>query len=268
MDHLEAGAYWEENAHAWTTLARQGWDVYRDLINTPAFFHMLPEVAGLAGLDIGCGEGHNTRLLARRGVRMQAVDISRTFIRYASQAEAEDPAGIRYVVASAQELPFGSEAFDLATAFMSLMDVPRADLALREAYRVLKAGGFLQFSIVHPCFSPPHRRLVRGPKGEVCAVEIGRYFDNVDGQIDEWLFSAAPKEAKAGLSPFRVPCFHRTLADWLNAIVDAGFQIERVAEPRADAETAARQPAVADTRIVAYFLGLRCRKPKSRISPG
>jgi trans-aconitate methyltransferase len=41
-----------------------GHDIYRDHLNTPAFFAMLPDVEGLAGLDIGCGEGHNTRLLA------------------------------------------------------------------------------------------------------------------------------------------------------------------------------------------------------------
>ena len=38
---------------------------------------MLPDVRGLLGLDIGCGEGHNTRLLAGRGARVVAVDIAR-----------------------------------------------------------------------------------------------------------------------------------------------------------------------------------------------
>ena len=70
MNHEEAGRYWNENAATWTRLARAGYDVYRDYLNTPAFFHLLPAVGGLSGLDIGCGEGHNTRLLARRGVRM------------------------------------------------------------------------------------------------------------------------------------------------------------------------------------------------------
>ena len=70
MDHIEVGRYWNRNADAWTALARAGYDVYRDHLNTPAFLAMLPEVAGLSGLDIGCGEGHNTRLLARRGARM------------------------------------------------------------------------------------------------------------------------------------------------------------------------------------------------------
>lgn len=260
MDHREAGRYWEQNAAAWTRLARQGWDVYRDAVNTPAFLKMLPDVTGKLGLDLGCGEGHNTRLIAARGARMYAVDIAPTFIRFAQEAERERPMGIGYAVASAVELPFPSGRFDFATALMSLMDIPEHDAALRELGRVVRRGGFLQFSIMHPCFFPPHRRLVRGGDGEAYAVEVGRYFDRIDGEIDRWLFSAAPAEARAGVRPFEVPLFHQRLEEWLNAVVEAGFALERVEEPRADEQTAERVREVADTRIVAYFLHVRCRR--------
>ena len=93
------------------------------------------------------------------------------------------------------------------------------------------------------------------------AEEVGGYFENTHGRIDRWLFLAAPFAAKAGLRQFQVPRFHRPISVWLNAVVDAGFQIERVAEPCVDRETAARYPAVADTRVVAYFLHVRGRKP-------
>lgn len=260
MDHRQAGRYWESSALAWTRLARQGWDVYRDAVNTPAFLALLPAVAGKRGLDIGCGEGHNTRLFAERGARMCGIDIAPTFVRFAAEMERAQPHGIHYAVASALELPFASGAFDFVTAVMSLMDVPDHALALSEIHRVLRAGGFLQFSITHPCFSPPHRRLLRTEQGQAYAVEVGRYFETVDGRIDRWLFSAAPEEAKAGVRPFELPVFHRTLAEWLNAVIQAGFMLERVVEPKADDDTAQRVPAVEDTRVVAYFLHLLCRK--------
>ena len=53
MDHEEVGRYWNENADVWTELVRAGYDHYRDGLNTPAFFEMLPEVEGLYGLDVG-----------------------------------------------------------------------------------------------------------------------------------------------------------------------------------------------------------------------
>ena len=161
MDAREAAGDWEKTANAWTKLARAGYDIYRDAFNTPAFLDLLPNVSGLDGLDIGCGEGHNTRLVARRGARMTAIDISESFVRHASEEEDREPLGIDYRVANATSLPFGDEAFGFATAFMSLMDMPSPERAIAEAFRVLRPGGFLQFSITHPCFDTPHRRNLR-----------------------------------------------------------------------------------------------------------
>jgi ubiquinone/menaquinone biosynthesis C-methylase UbiE len=212
MDHVEVGRYWNGNADAWTKLARAGFDVYRDHLNTPAFFAILPDVNGLTGLDIGCGEGHNTRLLARSGARITGVDIAEVFISHAREAEAHEPLGIDYRVASAVDLPFDDRTFDFATGFMSFMDVPETDRVLAEARRVLKPGGFLQFSICHPCFDTPHRRNLRDASGRTYAIEVGDYFHDLDGKVTEWLFSAAPLEATAGLPKFRTPRFTRILS--------------------------------------------------------
>jgi ubiquinone/menaquinone biosynthesis C-methylase UbiE len=262
MDHKEAGSYWEGNAGAWTLLARSGYDIYRDSLNTPAFFQMLPNVAGLKGLDIGCGEGHNTRLLAQRGAEMWAIDIAPTFIRMAQGVEASAPAGIQYAVASAVELPFADNTFDFVTGFMSFMDVPELGKVISEAYRVLKPGGFLQISITHPCFDTAHRKNVRGSDGKTYAVEVGGYFVKTEGEVDEWIFKSAPEPLRSSLPRFKTPRFTRTLSEWLNLLVDSGFALERLNEPRPDDETVARQPKLQDSQVVAYFLHIRCRKPQ------
>jgi ubiquinone/menaquinone biosynthesis C-methylase UbiE len=261
MTHEEVGQFWNANAEAWTRLARAGYDVYRDFLNTPAFFDMLPDVQGLAGLDIGCGEGHNTRLLAGRGARVTAIDIAEIFIAHARQAESDDPLGISYLVASAVELPFPDGHFDFATGFMSLMDIPETERALAEVWRVLKPGGFLQFSISHPCFDTPHRRNLRGADGQTYAIEVGEYFRPSDGRVEEWLFRAAPPQAREGLSTFKIPRFHRTLSQWLNLLVQTGFQLLRVAEPCPTQHAVRACPHVQDAQVVAYFLHILVRKP-------
>jgi SAM-dependent methyltransferase len=260
MTHLEAGRYWNANADAWTKLARAGYDIYRDHLNTPAFFEMLPDVHGLTGLDIGCGEGHNTRLLARRGARVTAIDIAENFIAHARRTEAGEPLGIDYRIASAVELPFEDASFDFATGFMSLMDVPETDRVLTEAYRVLKPGGFLQFSISHPCFDTPHRRNLRDSDGVTYAIEVGDYFRVLDGRVSEWLFSGAPARAKAGLRQFQTPSFHRPLSLWLNLVIAAGFRLERLGEPQPSDTTVRACPKLQDAQTVAYFLHVRGRK--------
>lgn len=259
MTHDELATCWNANADTWTQLVRAGADVYRDYLNTPAFFDLLPPVEGLTGLDLGCGEGYNTRLLAGRGARMTAIDISELFVRHARAAETESPAAIDYQVASALELPFADASFDFATAFMSLMDMPDVHRALAEAWRVLRPGGFLQFSIEHPCFNPPHRRKVPGPDGRTVAMEVGEYFRPLDGEISEWMFKAAPADLRASLPRFRIPRFTRTLSAWLNLVVEAGFGLERLAEPTPSDEAVRAQPRLQDAQLVAYFLHVRAR---------
>lgn len=250
--------FWEANADAWTVLARQGYDVYRDFLNTPAFFAMLPDVRRLRGLDLGCGEGYNTRLLARRGACVTAVDISTRFLAYASGL---DPA-ITLCAATASGLPFPARAFDFAAAFMSLMDMADLDRVVAEVYRVIKPGGFFQFSISHPCFDTPHRRNLRDAAGQTYAIEVGDYYRATSGQVDEWLFSAAPASAKAGLPKFRIPRFTRTLSVWTNTLIDAGFVLERLEEPRPSDETVRLCPVIQDAQVVSYFLHVRVRRPR------
>lgn len=261
MESAEIAAYWEGNAETWTRLVRAGYDVYRDAHNSPAFLAMLPPVKGLSGLDLGCGEGTNTRRVAELGARMAAVDIAPTFIRHAQAAEDLQPLGIAYRVADCTALPFADASFDFATAFMSMMDMQDHAAALGEVQRVLRPGGFLQFSILHPCFAPPHRRVLREPDRRVRAIEVARYFDATDGEVETWMFGTVPPEERAGLEPFRTPRFHRTLSQWVEMIVAAGLVIERFAEPCAGPEVTAAEAVVDDTRVAPLFLHVRVRKP-------
>jgi ubiquinone/menaquinone biosynthesis C-methylase UbiE len=260
MEPSEVAAHWESNADTWTRLVRAGYDVYRDWHNTPAFLAVLPTVNRLKGLDIGCGEGANTRALAQLGAHMTGVDIAPTFIRYAQAEEERAPLSIHYRVGDGMALPFESESFDFATAFMSLMDMPDQGKALWEAARVLRPGGFLQFSILHPCFATPYRKVLRDSDGKVRAIEVGRYFDRTDGEVERWIFGAVPAAKRQQYQPFTVPRFHRTLGAWVQMICDAGLQIEAMYEPTATDAEVRKTQALDDTQVVPLFLQIRTRK--------
>ena len=192
---------------------------------------------------------------------MTGVDISPTFIRFAQEAEETHPLGIRYRIASALDLPFEDASFDAVAAFMSLMAMPEARRVLAEVFRVLKPGGFLQFSITHPCFDTPHRKDVRGEPALTYAVEVGDYFRRLGGEVEEWIFSATPPERREGLLPFRVPHFTRPLSEWLNLLIDREFVLECFGEPRPSDEAIREQPGLQDDQVAPYFLHVCARKP-------
>lgn len=260
MEKIHSEQIWEENAILWTKLSREGFDIFRDHLNTPAFLRMLPNVSGLNGLDIGCGEGYNTRLLALRGAKMTGIDISQTFLNYAKQTEKLKPLGINYILATAENLPLLDQSYNFIVAFMSLMDISNQEKAISEAYRILKPGGFLQFSITHPCFVTPLRKWLTNEFGEKIAIACGDYFSPQNGEIEEFLFRGIPPENAKKIRKFRIQKFTRTLSSWINLLTSSGFIIEKSQEPFAAQEVVQKYPQLADSRIVAHCLHLQCRK--------
>jgi ubiquinone/menaquinone biosynthesis C-methylase UbiE len=267
LDPTDVARHWEANAEAWTRQARSGFDIFRDALNTPAFLAQLPPVDGLRGLDVGCGEGSNTRQLARRGAKLTGLDIAPTFVRHAQETESTDPLGIDFRVGDAMALPFDEASFDFVTAFMSLMDMPDPQRALQEANRVLRPGGFLQFSILHPCFVPPHRKVLRRRGGKARAIEIGDYFASTTGRVDTWWFSMLSRKQREKIAPFHTPIFHRTLSQWLDWVIDAGFVIEKLGEPTAGAASRRREPVLDDTRVAPLSLLVLATKRRCSLPP-
>lgn len=261
MKTEEVAAFWEKNATAWTTMARQGFDVCRNHLNTPNFLDLLPDVSALKGLDIGCGEGFNTRMVADRGAHMTGVDICQKFLEFARQAEIDEPRGIVFQLAGAHNLPFEANTFDFAMSTMAMMDMPDIPGAVEEVFRVLKPGGFFQFSICHPCFQTALFEWTRDENGEPTGLVCGDYFHEEMEKVLEWTFTSAPEEMRSEYGNFSIPTYFKTLSGWLNMLLDKGFFLERFLEPCPDAETLAKFPALKGAAKVALFLHIRCRKP-------
>jgi SAM-dependent methyltransferase len=250
----EVARAWDENAEQWVRHVRAGWDRYREDFNNPMFLAFLPELAGRAVIDLGCGEGRNTREFARRGARLSGVDVSRKMIEAATAAETQEPLSISYRVASFSNLsayPDGS--FDLAVSTMALMDGPDFEGAAREAYRVLRRGGGFYFSVLHPCFVTPLQKWIRDEAGEEIGFRVGEYFSD-DVHIDRWRFTAAPEESG---DLFAVPRFPHRMETYINGLAAAGLRILKIHEPRPTEDMVAAYPRLARLRrhipIFIYF---------------
>lgn len=101
-------------------------------------------------LDVGCGEGRITALIATRVPQgtVTGIDPSREMIAYATAhfGPANHP-NLHFEVADARALPF-RDAFDWVVSFNALHWIPDADTALRSVHAALKPGGRAQLRMV------------------------------------------------------------------------------------------------------------------------
>src|SRR3989440_3259715 len=98
-------------------------------------------------LDLGCGSGWATRLLARlvgdgpNGFgQVVGLDVSDEMVRQARQA-SKDFENILYVWGSAQQIPWEENFFDKVLSVESFYYYPDQDRALAELFRVLAPSG-------------------------------------------------------------------------------------------------------------------------------
>jgi SAM-dependent methyltransferase len=229
VDELEVARLWDENADLWIRQVRSGHDRFREVFNNPMFLAFLPDIVGLQILDLGCGEGHNTRVLARRGALVTAIDISPRLIQAAEEEERREPLGIKYALCSFTTLAaFDNEAFDAAVSTMALMDGPNFSAVAREVHRTLRKGGGFYFSVTHPCFMTRESGWLKDHSGDVTGWRVAKYWED-DSYVERWGFSAGADQRE---DVFTIRYFPHRLEDYINGLCDAGFRIVRMGEPR------------------------------------
>lgn len=99
-------------------------------------------------LDVGCGSGWATRLIAEKaqGGNVIGIDISDEMIRLA-RASSTSFSNVQFEIASAEKLPFDDAQFSQAFSMESLYYYADIPGALKEIRRVLSRGGFF-FTVV------------------------------------------------------------------------------------------------------------------------
>ncbi len=240
---------WNTAADGWIEFVRTGKDYTRDGLNNPATFQLIGNVKDLIVLDLACGEGYNTRILARKEAIVTGIDFSEKMIEYAKQLEVRERQGIDYRVSDATNLhEFSDEYFDLVTSFMALQDIKDLNATIFEVSRVLKINGRFIFSIPHPCFE---KIRIGGKK--VNASDA--YFEKIEYCIN-WDMERLSKH-------FKTFSFHRTLTDYFSSLASYNFVITKLKEPRLNQQRLKSYPYLKEALVRPQSVIIESRKVNS-----
>lgn len=205
----------------------------------PALRAMLPDLCGRGVLDLGCGFGWFCRWARQQGATgVLGIDVSERMLAQ-GRATTQDRA-ITYTRADMEDLDLPAGSFDLAYSSLALHYVENLNGLIREVHRSLVPGGSLVFSVEHPMFTAPAR-----PGWSRNA--DGRNIWPIDSYLDEgprstdWLAKGVVKQ-------------HRTVATYINMLIENEFAIDHVEEWGPTQEQILAQPKLADEHQRPPFL--------------
>jgi ubiquinone/menaquinone biosynthesis C-methylase UbiE len=168
-------------------------------------------------LDVGTGPGYVAGAAAQRGANAVGIDFSAALVE---RARNRYPA-IRFEQADAEALPFEASTFDAVVNGFGICHVPRPDVALREAFRVLNPGGRIAFTV----FDLPERAVAFG--AVYAAVRAHGILDvGLPAGPSYFLFSDPDYSRKALLDAgFSSPTFRQVPQVWRVTDPDQVFEI-------------------------------------------
>ena len=196
---------------------------------TVAFYNAILQREGLhprTAVDLACGTGSVTRLLARQGIVVTGVDMSEEMLTVAWEkcADMENPP--RFVCQKLQELHL-PRAVDLAVCALDSLDyiTDPADCqeAIRRVYKALNPGGIFIFDVNTP-------EKLRAMDGQVFLDEDEDVYCVWRGEFDEetnicsYGMDLFQRQGKLWMRSFEEHCEYAYSSEQLMGFLkDAGF---------------------------------------------
>ncbi len=127
--------------------------------------------------------------------------------------------------------------------FHYLKDLPRL---ITQVYQTLLSGGTFVFSVEHPLWTAPHNpHFIQDSEGHT-VWPLDRYLDEGE-RVTNWLADGVIKQ-------------HRTLASYINNLIEAGFTLSAIDEWAPSEEEMAANPGWEKSRIRRPFLLIKALK--------
>lgn len=120
-----------------------------DRLEKEACLALLPDLQGHRVLEVGCGTGNFSLVLAGCGASMVGLDRSRPMLLRAKTKASRQGASLELIQGDATRLPLAPESFDDVVSILALDFVGPRQAAIREMVRVLRPGGRLTMAMLN-----------------------------------------------------------------------------------------------------------------------
>jgi len=170
-------------------------------------------VQGQHVLDLGCGTGRYCVLLAERGASVAGIDSSSEMLKHAKR-KLSPSYQLELYHGTIEKIGFPSEHFDLIVSALTLGHVPELEPTFIEAVRVLKRGGRMVISDVHPYWP-------------VSGHDYTEFFDETGQE-------------------YRIPIYPHLFEEYWHLCMKFGLHLEDVREPKIDDWLVERFPSLKD----------------------
>ncbi|OMC74924.1 SAM-dependent methyltransferase [Paenibacillus odorifer] len=183
---------------------------------------LLPDLHNKSVLDLGCGFGwHCLYAREQQASSVIGVDISEKMLQQARE-KTNDPA-ITYIQLPIEDIDFASEQFDVVLSSLAFHYIESFAAICRKVHSFLKPGGSFIFSVEHPIFTSREEQ-------DWYADEQG---NRLHWPVDHYQ-SEGLRETK--FLTENVIKYHRTISTYFNDLIEAGFTIKAVKEPKPSEE--------------------------------
>ncbi|KAI0451632.1 methyltransferase domain protein [Xylaria acuta] len=194
----------------------------------PRLRAMLPDLKGARVLDLGCGLGWFSRFARAAGAAsVRSIDLSTNMLDKARSMTSDD--AIAYEEADLEDLTLPEAEYDVvfsALAFHYLANLPRL---VTEIGKSLGQGGHLVFSVEHPLFTAPTTPSLVVDHGTGQKLWQVDAYQQEGVRMRDWLVEDVRKQ-------------HRTMASYINMLLDSGFRLTDFVEWCPSAEELASNP--------------------------
>jgi SAM-dependent methyltransferase len=225
-------AYWTGEAASYVEPGRRSWadpEPSWGIWGVPeSEARLLPDVAGLDAIELGCGTAYVSAWLARRGARPVGIDITPAQLETARALQREHGLDFPLIEASAEDVPLPDASFDLAISEYGAAIWCDPYRWIPEAARLLRPGGRLVF-------------LGNSTLSLLCTTDDDPEDEPVREQLVRPFFGGLGRIAWTDGSSVEFCLGH---GDMIRLLRSSGFEVENLVELRAPEGAATRYPYV------------------------